>query len=71
MSLDTRPEDGRPVQSIDDLLPYFRRAEKAVTALQIGIEHEKTPVYDGTFLPVPYEGPRGIGELLRRAQRFG
>lgn len=71
MSLDTRPEDGRPVRSIDDLLPYFHAAEKAPSALQIGIEHEKTPVYAGSLEPVPYEGPRGIGELLRRAQRFG
>lgn len=71
MSLDTRPEDASPVRSIDDLLPYFRSAEKPATALQIGIEHEKTAVLEDSFEAVPYEGRRSIRELLVRARRFG
>jgi glutamate--cysteine ligase len=34
------------------------------------METEKIGLLEGTRDPIPYAGPRGIGELLRRLQRF-
>ncbi|HVE87133.1 MAG TPA: glutamate-cysteine ligase family protein, partial [Myxococcales bacterium] len=66
MSLDIAREPEVPLTGVDDLLGYFRNAEKPREAHQLGLEHEKLLVLAGTRppAPVPYEGPRGVGALL-------
>jgi glutamate--cysteine ligase len=58
-----------PIQSIDDLLHYFTTAGKPASAWRVGTEHEligiiTTPGPD-QYKPPPYDGPHGIGALLR------
>lgn len=60
----------QPVESVEDLLAYFRAAE--TSNLRIGTEHEKIGIYEDGHARVPYEGERGIGVLLERiASRDG
>jgi glutamate--cysteine ligase len=54
------------VESIDQLVNYFRAGEKPPERWRVGTEHEKIGLYSGSWTPVPYEGKRGIGALLRR-----
>ncbi len=54
------------VESIDQLVDFIRSGEKPPERWRVGTEHEKIGLYAGTNRPVPYEGPRGIGALLRR-----
>ena len=65
MSLDRAPTEDEVVNSIDDLVHVFRRAERPRAEHGVGLEHEKFlyPLEDPPT-PVPYEGPRGIGALL-------
>jgi glutamate--cysteine ligase len=56
----------RPVEGMEDLLGYFRSAEKPRDRWRVGTEHEKVGVYADTGDRVPYEGPRGIGALLEK-----
>lgn len=69
MSLD-KPQQAEPVSGIDALVAFFRGAEKPRERFRVGMEHEKVGVLTGTVEPIPYAGERGIGELLRRLQRF-
>jgi glutamate--cysteine ligase len=56
--------------SLQDLVAYFRGGAKPPASFRVGIEQEKIGVRDdGT--PVPYEGPTGIEELLRRLEARG
>src|SRR3954463_672107 len=71
MSLDNRPENAAPIRSADELLPYFSSAEKTSGARLVGLEHEKLTAEAGGFGTVPYDGPRGIHELLLRSRRYG
>ncbi len=67
MSLDRRdPRLEAPIESIDDLIGYFRAGEKPAERWRVGTEHEKIGVYEEDLSPVPYEGERGIGALLER-----
>jgi glutamate--cysteine ligase len=59
----------RPVEDVEQLVQYFRDGEKSVDALRVGTEHEKLGLYASDLAPVPYEGPRGIGALLRELER--
>jgi glutamate--cysteine ligase len=59
----------RPIESIDDLVAYFRAGEKPRAQFRIGIEHEKLALRTGAFEPVPYDGPNGIEAFLRRIDR--
>lgn len=59
----------RPVGSIEDLVDYFRAGEKPRERWRLGIEHEKLGVRLPGVQPVPYEGPGGVEELLRRIAR--
>ncbi len=61
MSLDL-PAEERPLQTVDELVAYFRAAERPPSEHRIGLEHEKL-VFRGAA-PVPYEGEGGIGALL-------
>jgi glutamate--cysteine ligase len=71
MSLDTDKESSPPIGSIDDLVAFFRRAERPRADWKVGMEHEKIGFLGTTPTPVPYEGPRGIREVLERFARFG
>jgi glutamate--cysteine ligase len=56
----------RPIDSIADLVGYFRAGEKPRDRFRVGIEHEKLSLRTQTFEPVPYDGPNGIEAFLRR-----
>ncbi len=60
------------IQSRDDLVAHIEKGAKPKAEWRIGTEHEKIPFYRESLRPVPYEGPAGIGALLRGlADRFG
>jgi glutamate--cysteine ligase len=59
----------RPIGSLDDLVAYFRGGEKPAERWRVGLEHEKLGLQLADLRPVPYEGERGIGELLERIAR--
>lgn len=63
MSLDLE-QASEPVTSVEQLLSYFRGAEREPATFQVGLEHEKLVYPAGGATPVPYEGPGGIGALL-------
>ncbi len=71
MSLDNRPAAAGPVTSIEALVDWFRAGEKPAERWRVGMEHEKIGLLAGTVAPIPHGGPRGIGELLARLERFG
>jgi glutamate--cysteine ligase len=68
VTLDKRAsaELGRRVESIDDLIDYFRAGEKPRDRFRVGIEHEKLSLRAGSLEPVPYDGDAGIEALLAR-----
>ncbi len=53
-----------PPIGYDDLASPFRAAEKAPTALRLGVESEKFGFLLPSAAPVPYEGTRSISQLL-------
>ncbi len=69
LSLD-KPLHAEPVSSVEALVAFFRCGEKPSERFRVGMEHEKIGVLTGTTQPIPYIGERGIGELLRRLERF-
>ncbi|MHB1846202.1 MAG: glutamate-cysteine ligase family protein, partial [Deltaproteobacteria bacterium] len=71
MSLDNRAPLPEPVRGIDDLVAFFRAGEKPRGDFRVGMEHEKIGLLAPSQAPIPYDGPRGIGELLARLPRFG
>src|SRR5678815_621354 len=72
MSLDRAPTEDEAVTSIDALVDVFRTAERPRAEHRVGLEHEKFlyPLEDPPT-PVAYEGPRGIGALLRLLESRG
>jgi glutamate--cysteine ligase len=58
------PELERPLEHEEQLLDYFRAAEKPRSAFRVGTEHEKLALYADSGLPVPYEGERGIAAIF-------
>ena len=68
MTLDKRDSADleRPVESLEDLIGFFRAGEKPRSEFRVGIEHEKLALRAGAFEPVPYDGPAGIEAFLRR-----
>jgi glutamate--cysteine ligase len=62
-------EGSARIESIDQLVGFMRAGEKPPEFWRIGTEHEKIGLYGGTWRPVPYEGPRGIGALLAKIAR--
>jgi glutamate--cysteine ligase len=72
MSLDKRAGPSQPVRGIGDLTAWFRDRERPSSAWKVGIEHEKIALRAGTIAAVPYDGPGGIGVLLRGfVDRYG
>ena len=59
-------DDPRPVTGIGDLVAHLASGEKPRERWRVGTEHEKIGLYADDFRRVPFEGERGIGELLRR-----
>ncbi|MBX5483401.1 MAG: glutamate--cysteine ligase [Myxococcaceae bacterium] len=70
MSLDL-DQDARPLTSVDDLVEWFRSAERPVAEHRIGLEHEKLIFPKGGIHAPPYEGPAGIGALLEGLAQRG
>jgi glutamate--cysteine ligase len=63
-----RPAAAPPL-TVDDLVTYFQQGAKDRSRFRIGIEQEKIAVTDDGR-PIPYEGARGMSEVLERfAQR--
>jgi glutamate--cysteine ligase len=60
------PELERPIDGIDDLVGYFRGAEKPRDSWLVGTEYEKLGVFEESFEPVPYGGERGLRVLLEK-----
>ncbi|MCZ8281148.1 MAG: glutamate--cysteine ligase [Aquidulcibacter sp.] len=54
----------RPLETFEDLLPYFDAGPKPKSDWKIGTEHEKFGFYKGTHAPVPYAGDTGVRALL-------
>jgi glutamate--cysteine ligase len=62
---------GEPVTGRDQLAAYIEKGCKPAEDWRIGTEHEKFAFRLSDLRPLPYEGPDGIGEVLRRLTRFG
>ena len=62
--------DDRPIEGKDQLINWIAAGCKPKSDWRIGTEHEKFGFYLKTYQPVPYEGPRGIEELLKRLQQI-
>lgn len=71
MSLDLDKDSSPPIESIDDLVQWFRNAETPRADWMVGMEHEKFGFLGRGPDPVPYDGPRSIREVLERFSRFG
>ena len=71
MSLDARTRAALPVREADDLCSWLAARERTPDSFKVGLEHEKLGVVAGTTDPLPYQGPSGVGEVLRRFSRFG
>jgi glutamate--cysteine ligase len=72
--MSTRQEQGpgAPVRSRDDLVAWIAAGAKPKDQWRIGTEHEKFVFFTDTLAPVPYEGQRGIGTLMRELiRRYG
>ena len=62
---------GEPITSKAQLVEYFSSGSKPKSAWRIGTEHEKFVFDEKTLRPIPYEGPNGIGAILKGLTRFG
>jgi glutamate--cysteine ligase len=62
--------DMTPLTSREELIAWIAAGEKSKDQFRIGTEHEKTPFRLSDHSPVPYEGPRGIGALLKGMQHL-
>jgi len=58
-------KDSLPLRSQDELVAYFRNAGKDSDRWRVGTEHELVGVWTDSGAAPTYEGPRGIGALLR------
>ncbi len=60
-----------PIADVQALVDYLAAGAKPPADWRIGTEHEKFIFHTQDLTPARYEGPQGIGELLRRMLRFG
>ena len=60
-----------PVTDVNQLAGHIEQGARPPEQWRIGTEHEKFVHRLDDFAPAPYAGERGIGEFLRRMQRFG
>ena len=70
MSLDRAQPDAQPLTSVDELVAYFRAAERPGGPRCVGLEHEKLIYPVNSDQPVPYEGERSISAVLGALQTF-
>ena len=56
--------DATPIESRDQLVEALSSGAKPKSAWRVGTEHEKFGFYRRRLQPVPYEGERGIRQLL-------
>jgi glutamate--cysteine ligase len=52
------------ISSAEQLLGYFRRAEKPAERFRVGLEAEKLGLHLPSLAPAQYDGPSGIREVL-------
>lgn len=57
--------DDTPIQDRDTLAAWIADGEKEPAAFRIGTEHEKFGFVRDTLKPAPYDGARGISQLLK------
>jgi len=69
MSLDAKQSEGRTVTTVEDLVGYFRAAEKRGGARLIGLEHEKIIYPKGGAAPPAYA--QGIEQVLLGFAKLG
>jgi len=62
---------GEPLTSKRQLVEYLEQGCKPREQWRIGTEHEKFAFDAASLGRLPYEGPNGIGALLKAMQRFG
>jgi len=62
---------GPPIADKRQLIEYHERGNKPPSAWRIGTEHEKFVFRRADLKRAPYDGPDGIGALLRGMIRFG
>ena len=72
MSADrTIPDMNAPVTSRDELVAYLEAGAKPAEDWRIGTEHEKFGFDLDDLAPLPFDGPRGIEQVLEGLTRFG
>ncbi|HEX4569880.1 MAG TPA: glutamate--cysteine ligase, partial [Dongiaceae bacterium] len=62
---------GEPITHKRQLVEYLEKGCKPREQWRIGTEHEKFAFDLKTLHRLPYEGPKGIGALLKGLERFG
>ena len=62
---------GEPITSKSQLVEYIEAGCKPPEDWRIGTEHEKFGYRRSDHKPLPYDGPDGIGAILKGMQRFG
>ncbi|MCC7108608.1 MAG: hypothetical protein IT382_04930, partial [Deltaproteobacteria bacterium] len=53
-------DPGSSLGGVDELVEYFRSAEKPRARFRVGTEHEKFGFLRADHRPLPFEGPQGI-----------
>ena len=61
---------GEPITDRRQLVAYLESGCKPAQDWRIGTEHEKFAYRVSDNRPLPYDGPDGIGELLKRLCLF-
>ena len=62
---------GEPITDRRQLVAYLESGSKPRDKWRIGTEHEKFAFRSSDLRPLPYDGPDGIGAILKGLQRFG
>ncbi len=60
-----------PITDKRQLVDYIASGNKPREQWRVGTEHEKFAYDLVTHRPLPYDGPKGIGEILKRLTKFG
>lgn len=60
-----------PIENTQELVDHLAAGAKPKETWRIGTEHEKFGFRRSDLSPMPYEGPQGIGTMLKGLQRFG
>ncbi len=71
MSLDAQQLESPPLGRVEELVQLLAAAERHEGPLLVGLEHERLLFPAQGRTPVPYDGPRGVGEVMQGFSRFG